>query len=67
MGDSTGLDQPKGVALDPAGRIYVVNSATKSQQYRITVYAAGANGNVAPVATIAGNQTGLTAPSYLSF
>jgi len=67
MGDSTKLDQPRGVALDAAGRIFVVNSATISQQYRITVYAAGANGNVAPVATIAGNQTGLTAPSYLSF
>jgi uncharacterized protein YjiK len=66
-GDSTGLDQPKGVALDPGGRIYVVNSATVSFQFRITVYAPGANGNVAPVATIAGNQTGLTAPSYLSF
>jgi hypothetical protein len=67
MGDSTGLVQPKGVALDPAGRIYVVNGATLGRPYQITVYAAGANGNVAPVATLAGNNTGLTAPSYLSF
>jgi sugar lactone lactonase YvrE len=67
MGDSTGLDQPRGVAVDPGGRIFVVNSATLSHQYRITVYAADANGNAAPVATISGNLTGLTAPSYLAF
>jgi len=48
-------------------RIYVVNSATISSNIGLTVYAAGANGNAAPVATIAGNRTGLTAPSYLSF
>jgi len=66
-GPNTRLDQPQGVALDPAGRIYVVNSAFTSHLYRITVYAADANGDVAPVATIAGNKTGLSAPSHLSF
>src|SRR3989442_2954795 len=66
-GTNTALDQPQGVALDPAGRIYVANSAFTSHQYRITVYGAVANGNVVPAVTLAGNNTGLTVPSHLSF
>jgi sugar lactone lactonase YvrE len=66
-GDSTGLDQPVGIGLDAAGRIYVASSANNSHQYRITVYAHTANGNVAPLATVAGNSTGLSVPSHLSF
>ena len=31
------------------------------------LYVAGANGNVAPIATIAGPTTGLSAPVFLSF
>jgi len=66
-GTNTALDQPQGVALDPAGRIYVANSGFTSHQYRITVYGAGAHGNVVPAVTLAGNNTGLSVPSHLSF
>jgi len=66
-GASTLLDQPIGIALDAAGRIYVANSGTTSAQYRITVYAANANGDVAPVATLSGANTGLSVPSHLAF
>jgi 6-phosphogluconolactonase (cycloisomerase 2 family) len=66
-GASTGLDQPSGVALDGANQIYVVNGAFTSHLYSITVYGPGARGDVAPVATIAGNNTGLTGPFLLSF
>jgi hypothetical protein len=66
-GSTTQLDQPQGIELDAASRIYVVNSAFSSNQYRITVYAAGSSGNIAPVATLAGINTGLSAPAYLSF
>jgi streptogramin lyase len=66
-GTNTALDQPQGLALDPAGRIYVANSAFTSHQYRITVYGGGANGNVVPAVTLAGNKTGLSVPSHLSF
>src|ERR1051325_7850166 len=41
-GDSTGLDHPGGIALDTAGNVYVSNT------YTVTVYAAGASGNVTP-------------------
>ncbi len=66
-GANTLLDQPIGIALDAAGRIYVASSGTTSAQYRITVYAAGATGDVAPVVTISGSRTGLSVPSQLAF
>jgi len=52
-GSNTGLDNPAGIALDAAGRLYVRNAPG------ITVYAAGATGNAAPIATIQGSPTGL--------
>ncbi len=66
-GASTLLSQPIGIALDAAGRIYVANSGTTSAQYRITVYAADANGDVAPIVTLSGANTGLSVPSFLAF
>ena len=58
-GASTGLSQPFGLALDGQGRLVVTNVAGNS----IAIYAAGANGNVAPIRTIAGAATGLNVPS----
>jgi hypothetical protein len=58
-GANTLLDSPTGVARDAAGRIYVTNSNYPSVAGRVTVYAAGANGNVAPTQTIEGANTGL--------
>ena len=66
-GDSTGLDQPTGITLGGAGDIYVASTAFTSNQYRITVYAGNANGNIAPLRTLAGINTGLSVPSHLSF
>ncbi len=67
MGANTGLDGPYGMVVDQAGKLYVASSAFGSHQYKVTVYAAGANGNVAPTATIAGPTTGLSGPVFLSF
>jgi hypothetical protein len=62
LGSATGLDLPKGVALDASANIYVTNSGNNS----VTVYAAGSTGNVAPVQTIAGSRTGLDVPYLLA-
>jgi sugar lactone lactonase YvrE len=43
---------------DPAGTIYVADESTNS----IDVFAAGTNGNVAPIRTISGSLTGITGP-----
>jgi hypothetical protein len=61
-GASTGLADPQGVVSDSAGHVFVANLAADS----ITEYANGASGNVAPVATISGSQTGLSGPTGLA-
>jgi hypothetical protein len=45
------------VAVDGTGKMYVVNNGNS-----ITVYAAGASGDVTPSATISGASTGLKGP-----
>jgi NHL repeat/Beta-propeller repeat len=60
-GSNTGLTLPEGIALDSSANIYVVN-CPDTAAYSVTVYAAGSNGNVAPSATIAGANTGLSCP-----
>jgi hypothetical protein len=65
-GDNTGLFVPVGIALDGAGNIYVTNPGAGGPQ-SITVYAAGANGNATPTATIAGGNTGLFGPTGIAF
>jgi len=59
---SSGPTSSYGIALDATGRLYVANSATNS----ITVYAAAATGNVTPMATIAGSNTGLHLPTGIT-
>ena len=49
-GPATGVQQPLGIALDPAGHLWVDNAGG------IVEYPAGANGNAAPIAAIAGPQ-----------
>jgi len=66
-GGNTGLIGPGAMAFDAAGRLYVANGNSLSLTYNITVYGAGATGNVAPTATIAGSNTGLNGPSSLAF
>jgi sugar lactone lactonase YvrE len=57
-GGNTRLNLPIGIAFDAAGRLYVANSSSRAGN-SITIYAAGATGNVAPVDSIVGNNTGL--------
>jgi hypothetical protein len=62
-GSSTQMYAPVGVALDNAGVIYVANDRGGSDGIgSVTVYAADANGNVAPIRTIAGSNTGMLFP-----
>jgi hypothetical protein len=54
-GSNTGLAEPDGVALDAALNVYVFDGNTSG----ISEFAAGAQGNVAPIRTIGGSKTGL--------
>lgn len=62
-GAATQLNKPAGLQVDTAGRLIVSNFGTPS----ITIYSSGAttSGNVTPVATIAGSNTGLGAPTQM--
>jgi hypothetical protein len=62
-GDKTRLGFPSGVALDAKSNIYIANEAeSPNRPDSVLVYAAGSNGNVAPIATISGSKTGLAGP-----
>ncbi len=68
-GSKTRLDSPAGIALDSQGNIYVANDlggpVVAGESYdkgTVTVYPAGSHGNVAPIATISGAETGLAYP-----
>ena len=50
----------EGIAVDSAGNIYVTECSSSSPS--IVVFAAGANGNVTPTATITGAATGIKCP-----
>lgn len=65
-GANTGLFMPYGIAVD-ANYIYVANSNPANiGQTSIGVYNLNASGNAAPVATITGASTGLSAPLGLA-
>lgn len=64
FGSKAAIKSPEGVAIDATGRTYVANSCqgfSASCTSGINIYAAGANGNVAPVATIGGKKTNILA------
>src|SRR6266568_2742347 len=63
-GGNTGLTSPLSIALDAAGQLYVMNVTIVSNvaYYKVTVYAAGATGNIAPIRLIGGGNTGLSSP-----
>jgi sugar lactone lactonase YvrE len=67
-GSNTGLSSPIGVGVDSSGNIYVANSTNAGGGIAgsVTVYAAGSNGNVAPIQTISGGDTGLFSPMGLA-
>jgi len=65
-GSNTGLDDVWAVAVDASRDIYAANySGSISSLGDVTVYAAGARGNVAPIATIQGSYGAdkMSAPS----
>ena len=63
----TGLYHPSGIALDSHRRVYTTSQPPQlSISGAVTVYAPGADGNVAPVRVIAGDRTGLHKPSGIS-
>jgi hypothetical protein len=55
-GSNTGLVAPGTVAVDASRNLYVFDNTTAT----ISEFAAGATGNVAPIRTVAGSNTGLT-------
>jgi hypothetical protein len=60
-GKKTGLlpNGPAGIAVGPDRKTYVVQQDFTSGNDSLLVFAAGANGNARPIATITGNMTGL--------
>ena len=56
----TGIRWARGIAVDQHGKIYVANGADGGN--RIAVFPAGSRGNVAPMATIEGSDTGIDNP-----
>jgi 6-phosphogluconolactonase (cycloisomerase 2 family) len=68
-GIKTLLDDPLGIAIDSQNNIYVANErggpVVRGKHFdkgSITVYPAGSDGNIAPLATISGKATGLSFP-----
>ena len=70
VGSQTGLDSPQAIALDSSGKIYVANARfgadPQGETGSITVYPAGSNGNVAPIAVIRGAKTLVNRPISLA-
>ena len=64
-GADTNLSQPRGLALDPSGRLLVSNSITPLS---ITTYASAsvATGDVIPFADITGSKTTLQSPQQIA-
>ncbi len=58
-----GIDSPSGIAVDSAGNIYVANwSGGPGGLGSVTIYSAASHGAGPPIATIAGDNTGLNNP-----
>jgi sugar lactone lactonase YvrE len=64
-GPHTRLETPTAVAVDPSGRIYVVDDVGDNP--RVMIYPAGSNGDIPPVAIISGDKTGLVTPNGIAF
>ena len=58
---TTAIKFPEGIALDSNSNIYVADEAPS-----VKVYAAGSNGNAAPLATISGGNTTLSIPEGIA-
>jgi hypothetical protein len=64
LGKRTGLTAISAMTADSSGNLYVANSLTVQPNVsnNLEVFAPRANGNRAPIRTIAGEHTGLTGP-----
>ncbi len=58
-GSATKMETPSGVAVDPHGAIFVPDHGGSGNAGAVRVYAKDANGNVAPLYSIAGSATRL--------
>ncbi len=56
------MHDPRGIALDASGNIYVTNQCCSRKQTSVKIYAAGARGNAVPINIISGPNTGLNGP-----
>ena len=73
-GAKTQLDhEPSAIALDTHGKIYVATELggprVRHERYdrgQLNIFAAGSNGNVAPIAIVSGDATGLSYPIGLA-
>jgi hypothetical protein len=68
-GSNTKLSDPSGVALDSSANLYVTNGFSGElfpYDGYVTVYAAGADGNVKPSSIIMGSKTRLWGPEALA-
>jgi hypothetical protein len=61
-GANTHITEAYGIWFDPAGHLFLGNVGTAPDPDRLLEFAPGARGNVAPVANIAGGNTGIDAP-----
>lgn len=66
-GSNTGLNDSFAIALDSIGDTYVANYYGGFNYGSVTVYAAGANGNVAPIQAIFGSRTHISFPTGIAF
>ncbi|HXB61528.1 MAG TPA: NHL repeat-containing protein [Acidobacteriaceae bacterium] len=68
MGANTGLNSSHDLTLDSSGNIYVVNGDDfgGAGASTVDVFAAGATGNVAPIAVISGSNTAFSDPNGIS-
>jgi|SRR5579862_1723262 len=63
-GSATGINGPDSMTVDAKDNVYVSNTGAQNGG-SVTVYAKGATGNVAPIATITGSKTMIDAPAGL--
>jgi hypothetical protein len=66
-GALTGFTDVTSAAVDPKGEIFVANDDFSTSTYSLFVFPSTANGNVAPIRTISGSNTGINNPFYPSF
>lgn len=66
-GALTGLTDVTSAGVDPKGEIFAANDDFNTSTYSLFVFPSTANGNVAPIRTISGTNTGITNPFFPSF